>query len=39
MMKQCGNVGGYVKIDADGNDVRYTKGKHIVSFLVLIAMR
>ena len=29
MMKQRGNVGGYVKIDADGNDVRYTKGKHI----------
>lgn len=29
MMKQRGNVGGYVKIDADGNDVRYTKGKHV----------
>lgn len=29
LMKQRGNVGGYVKIDADGNDVRYTKGKHV----------
>lgn len=26
---QRGNVGGYIKIDQDGNPVRYTKGKHI----------
>lgn len=27
--KQRGQVGGYIKIDENGNDVRYTKGKHI----------
>lgn len=27
--KQRGNVGGYVKVDAEGNPVTYTKGKHI----------
>lgn len=27
--KQRGNVGGYVKVDADGNLVTYTKGKHV----------
>ena len=26
---QRGNVSGYIKIDADGNPVTYTKGKHI----------
>ena len=29
VMQQRGAVGGYIKIDADGNDVRYTKGKHV----------
>lgn len=28
-MKQRGNVSGYHKVDADGNPVTYTKGKHI----------
>lgn len=27
--KQRGQVGGYIKIDENGNDVHYTKGKHI----------
>lgn len=27
--KQRGNVSGYIKIDADGNPVTYTKGRHI----------
>ena len=27
--KQRGNVGGYVKVDADGNLVTYTRGKHV----------
>lgn len=27
--KQRGNVGGYVKVDAEGNPVTYTKGKHV----------
>ncbi len=27
--KQRGNVGGYVKVDADGNPVTYTRGKHV----------
>ena len=27
--QQRGNVGGYYKVDADGNPVTYTKGKHI----------
>ena len=29
IMKQRGNISGYIKVDADGNPVRYTKGKHI----------
>ena len=29
IMKQRGNVSGYHKIDADGNPVTYTKGKHV----------
>ena len=29
VMKQRGNVSGYVKIDADGNPVTYQKGKHV----------
>ncbi len=29
MKKQRGQVGGYIKIDENGNDVHYTKGKHI----------
>lgn len=29
MKRQRGNVGGYVKVDADGNPVTYTKGKHV----------
>lgn len=33
--KQRGNVGGYVKIDKDGNDVRYTKGKHVGELIKL----
>jgi hypothetical protein len=33
--KQRGNVGGYVKIDKDGNDVRYSKGKHVGELIKL----
>lgn len=29
IMKQRGNVSGYHKVDADGNPVTYTKGKHV----------
>ena len=29
LMQQRGNVSGYHKIDADGNPVTYTKGKHV----------
>ena len=29
LMKQRGNVGGYVKVDADGKPVTYKKGKHV----------
>lgn len=29
IMQQRGQVGGYIKIDKDGNDVRYAKGKHV----------
>ena len=29
IMKQRGNVSGYHKVDADGNPITYTKGKHV----------
>ena len=35
VMQQRGQVGGYIKIDKDGNDMRYTIGKHIGELIKL----
>lgn len=35
LKKQRGQVGGYIKIDENGNDVHYTKGKHIGELIKL----
>ena len=35
IMQQRGRVGGYIKIDKDGNDMRYTKGKHVGELVMI----
>ena len=35
IMQQRGRAGGYIKIDKDGNDMRYTKGKHVGELVMI----
>ena len=37
--KRRGNVGGYIKMDADGNPMTYTKGKHVGEIIKISAKK